>query len=1466
MIPNTIYRQNVSAQTIQTDKIELHAEIRENDIRYGSEPFDDSDGNGFDSNDRNGLVRSFDQADYAIQTTINPIDENVHNVKIRIFGTLKNGITDNGRRVNAVFSHPDAFTVLDPAHDHRYSEAVSAIDTELTLSQTGQAISIGLPIQVSGARNNLEIQPDLTIQVLEVDGEDVSDHEYLESIEAPSFTVSSQVSFAGAAHFPNGSAGPIIGAEFAHGDQNDQGMYRMVGTSFYLVPIEGANRPQGSEMLGATFPTGRIEFEYDISGEVFWFGEDDRSLGNDPIQFGNSYGISEVVHHGEISSPQVQTHVGVSNLSWEGQSLFTNGWTLHGTGYSHLGAASQEEAPDFSSESINQHYRRSVWDSGNWSLERGSRIVNNGQDHIRQRGSVEDYVIGYTFPSIRASNNITSLVHDGWNNFTHRVPDGMGGEGFPVFATQSAVWYMPREYRTGGEGNPNESSQPNDEIYSMRVNVLGYEDEKGDFQSQERMQIANIAETTLNNRITGGPSVDQQFRGFSYDSILEDGTLTGMHDYRIADENEVYALRTTGDAQTIIGNSVLIRGSTGSGGNASEGGVDHFFQWNIETFELTEAYAKQAEIWAQQQGYTHLDMERRSAELEDEVFEIVYGVPNFENYDYQTFLNRGKDDYTWYSAYEEAARNGEIGAYMIRVFDRTGGVAQVTGQVRIPLKVNSQQLGSVNESGTYNLVSSGSYFYYYGRDQDPVATWHETESIGQPSTYNENGEFVQRQSPVGSSVWFATLGVIPGRINSEISSQQSAIYSDQSTTWKSRATIDLPNRGGEDMDVIQTLEIEHRLPQGLRYIGGSGLLFEETEVEPDITIHDDGTSTLRWQLFLPADSGNDFELTFETSVNPQGLSGGNSTNMTIDQITHYELDPREESFRTTRGSLDVISLGQVGIQGELYPTSGRRNANYSYYIRPYTTSRDPESGVIGTFMIPYNNDEYGGAFSGDAYATNIAFLGRDDITVYLHNEHQYIMHPNQVDIGANEWREWNGSEQDLRHAGTVLFEIENPIESVNENIEIRVDIQTQDNEFGDVYAHRSRLNSDSNFGVSPQTIIERFRIVPDAEIGLEHIRIDTQRAENGLIADLQFRPVIHRAEGMNQPFTFRMYETTNEGEIIQEVTTWETTFYESPQEIELPIDSTYTDIDQSKRYEVRIEDVDTSAILVNEEADRINTLGYTAAERNIPFDLRELTEQEFSSMHLDELTYEHVIRTERAIGEEMQEYKEFMTLHPVYIEDTKSGYGLPFEFALTYRNELGVEEESISSSLYVQEEALDGDYETTVLNDPFKDHELSFKHIPLDFQPANAVEQWTSNEIEGYTQGYELPESYVVDNNGIVLTKEEYEYILEHNLNQHEETIIHAAGRQFFIPIWIDELGDYDVVWETNSRIGISQVSLQAWNSFDVYAYMYAHMDSETLDRDAILISPVDLINPFPEGIPDEWTEDEINWLQNNIN
>ncbi|RFA35921.1 hypothetical protein CAI16_06740 [Virgibacillus dokdonensis] len=63
---------------------------------------------------------------------------------------------------------------------------------------------------------------------------------------------------------------------------------------------------------------------------------------------------------------------------------------------------------------------------------------------------------------------------------------------------------------------------------------------------------------------------------------------------------------------------------------------------------------------------------------------------------------------------------------------------------------------------------------------------------------------------------------------------------------------------------------------------------------------------------------------------------------------------------------------------------------------------------------------------------------------------------------------------------------------------------------------------------------------------------------------------------------------------------------------------------------------------------------------------------------------------------------------------------------------------------------------------------------------------------------------------------------------------------------------------ESDKKIGINQTNIEIKHIVDVFAHMYAHMDSEKIKDYAIIMKPVNIDDPFSYGVPESWTKEEV--------
>lgn len=249
-------------------------------------------------------------------------------------------------------------------------------------------------------------------------------------------------------------------------------------------------------------------------------------------------------------------------------------------------------------------------------------------------------------------------------------------------------------------------------------------------------------------------------------------------------------------------------------------------------------------------------------------------------------------------------------------------------------------------------------------------------------------------------------------------------------------------------------------------------------------------------------------------------------------------------------------------------------------------------------------------------------------------------------------------------------------------------------------------------------------------------------------------------------------------------------------------------------------------VVIPENAAKINTDGYTSTEETI----------EKVAKNGEYLTYTGIIMTERELNKPMKEFYETIDIPLNELKEIKSGYGFEMNQMVTYENSLGNTNITDQFEVVLDSSIVDGDLYTRSGNKTT---------IPLASIGTNGINM--RNQV------FEFPSVFVQEKTGKIITPSQANTIKARN-----------GGKKVYVPIWIDDLGSYDYLFRNKVPIGVNEVNIVIHDQLDVIAYMYAHINSETLDKDEILIEPVNLKNPFPKGLPKGWKQSDVEWLQAN--
>lgn len=1334
---------------------DFEAFIKNSDIVDGSAPFDDNDEAGNDSSEKNGIVRTFDTVTYPIKITINPkkVDK-LENIILKITGTLENGVTDN--RINAKFS-VGGYENLETAE--------VGFEQTYTISQTGTSVMIPVSYEVQGAKNGVDLKPNIQVQVVSVDGEDITGDRIVQEFNnLPSVKTSGKVNIKGYIN-PD-----IYGSNYyitypmkrVLNDTKDISNLGGFSVSFGVEKL-----PEKPDVRGSTFPSGEIKYRLDFDGWVYWDGGP-KAGSVESLNFENKDSPLILFDHHPINFST--NMVGMKNTYMSGKSYIFPDPLGYNTGRSKRGGGSYDEWND----------PHSVWDSGNWGVE--SPHVT--KEKVSYKGTNEGYIIGSTFPVYRA---------DGWK----------GGYRFgvdeKVFSTNGFIAKLPNEYLIGGKNNPD--GYGNNVYYRYSVTIEHYVDDNG-----KDVEVNKTYEMTDVERNVPEGSAHVQTTLAAHPSGSQLGTpMVGNPAVSRA------------DASTILGEDVKIVMYARSS-MIYYGGIDVLYKWNIDSFELTEEYAEKAENSLMQ----YYNGNGQYVANDTETQKLMYGIQKFTDNSFESFMYKGKESYDWYVTYQEAMKHGTVGAILNIIEAPTMG-GTITGVHEIPLKVKTRKIGSSNEYDTTNVTAVDLYIYPKA-DRSMEIDVYGNHKFGNPTIWNESGEMIKPQTPVGESVNFQSLGILNAETASDIQSDKATYYNSETIDWNIKSSIILPLSGAPD-DYDGSVEVKQILPRGLDYKVGSGKQ-GEIKKEPRVVRNQDGTTTLVWDLLLSKDRTLD-DVTYSTTINPFALTSGVQSNLTVKNIISSPLDTRNEALRTSSKTVTILKVGMVGIYSNVDALYGDKNSQYRMTLQPYTTIEE-EYDVKGLTMIPLSLDDLGSVYEGSAVLDNIQIVGDKPVTIYLNNSVVKSDKPNEVDINNNGWYKYIGGNQDISRAVSLLFHVEGVLENTD-NIEINYSIKTKDNNFGNMYMNETVINSATDYKLSPVSNKVKYTIRADAELNFERIQIYTANAKTNLPVKLRINKEIFRERALGEPLKLVIYEKDTNQKVYEKPFT----IGNLPRENDLEIPSQYLEKNTGNSYEVRVEGYNTDRIYVKEEADKIDTLGYTASEK--------LIEQQAENN--SKLEYEGVVMTEREVGKEIESYYETITLPIKKIGSVKSGYGFELDQKMQYTNDLAINNSLIPTmKVTLDRDVVDGDLYTNV------DNMVTIELI----EDGSLVD-------DKLVRTYKYPNVFVLSGEGTIISEQQY-----FEMNSNPSIDIVEGGNKVYVPIWIKQLGSYNYAFGNTEPMGVNEVRVNVMDTVDVKAYMFGHIGSETIKDDEILIVPVDLQNPFPEGLPEGWTSSDVEWLQGN--
>ncbi|WP_081106426.1 thioester domain-containing protein [Bacillus pumilus] len=352
---------------------------------------------------------------------------------------------------------------------------------------------------------------------------------------------------------------------------------------------------------------------------------------------------------------------------------------------------------------------------------------------------------------------------------------------------------------------------------------------------------------------------------------------------------------------------------------------------------------------------------------------------------------------------------------------------------------------------------------------------------------------------------------------------------------------------------------------------------------------------------------------------------------------------------------------------------------------------------------------------------------------------------------------------------------------------------------------------------------------PLAKLSFDKLQIYTAQWEKGLPVKVYLSKELNYKSSLkdmtDKKITVALYRGTTK------VTSKTYTAKELPKKINMTIPAKYLKVNDKALYTVKFTGFDINDFKITATASELSTDGYAASEKTI----KETSEKQ------KELSYKGVVMTEKTPSAG-KVYYETLNFPLAKIEKKKTGYGFERKVNLHYENEIGGKVTP----------AFDFEVPTSLVDSYLAYTKKSGRSmIPMEQTSSTNKKQ---GETSVYDLVYELPHVNVERHTGSLFS--------DGQVASKDKRIAYElvdGGRKFYSPIWA-ELGNYQTKIKSKP-MGVNLIKAEVTEQLELYASMYAHMDSKTINQDEVLLKPVYADNPFPNGLPEGWTKKDLDWV-----
>lgn len=1001
-------------------------------VRSGTAGFDapkDGDANpGYDANDSNDWVRTFDSSIYLLTFSLEGSDPGItySNIKYRVDMELPNayGFDTSGKNRNNFKIVTDEANGLKAESDGTKTESGYV---ESTINSNGQ-ILLPIFVNVLGAQHNTKINPKLKITIISATNDKtgteetlnkVYDEKNLSALAVPEKKVSAKASLTTSLQkgMQKNFGDTISGGTWSSSSRNNW-QIAGIGVGIKLKPLSGR---AADDFRGTTFPVGKISFTINTPKNYYMLSsatgatEYSVATGTSETDATKAYPIKIVAGRSGSLDTTASTwdwfkHTGGSRTLKIDKSALTkaipNGKT---------GSIYHETPSAFDKSGIG------VYDTGNVDVVTDTKV------------EIKDY-------------------EPIWNPYTYNMDESAVDKNEKYFASVSLLVEWSNLYFS-------RMTQSEKYFYSdLAISNLSYETESH----------AGEGKSTFNVFKTGG-TISQHMIWVHPNNGKDQGK-------DINTNTEVWNASGRGKVAKGYQFDLAVRYSDRAFEGYKSKKVIAYARWNANSAKYD---ATRKPYITDNSGYV---------EYQYGIKKTANPAPDRSSLT-ETVMD---GQYTWYTDLDTALKSGEISAMkIISDRTNPSGWYEFSVSIPVvatgPVSSASDSTGNrnialyntfrhfVKTNGTIEAYASpGSGDVYEPTvfdNKGNVVTSHRGRLNGVTHTNSASS-----MGSYGDSFWIKGVG-----ITTTTKPEKDIYKTDEKVKWKVTGNVS----GG---NVNHTVTLKTTIPKGLSYVNGSKKITDGTLKSENVVSNGDGSTTITWVIEQVNASKHVPEVTFETEADVAKLT---FTDSSISEVTAHtvgeifvtgsvnEKDDSPDFARESSGKVQLYQMQKISLEKSVSPeyievgdnddAHSTGPTDIKYKIKLTNNSSDKLVNVKVLDVLPYNGDSLGTDFTGTYSVTGMRFTKGNAKVTYTNSRPPDAENrdPNSI-TGWGSYVPGTSSISTIKNAQAFLISLDEM--AVEEELEFEITISPTGQKAGDLYRNRASFNSSIDLPVKSNIV------------------------------------------------------------------------------------------------------------------------------------------------------------------------------------------------------------------------------------------------------------------------------------------------------------------------------------------------------------------------------------------------------------